>query len=128
MYKIKQFYVIIEKVPTLSGKLTWSHWYEMLSISDFNKIMYYVNQGEINNLDVRSLRKKIKNNEYERLDEITKNKLIHSEKTRITDFIKNPIIIRNSENYEIISERMLQKLILEDIESFMKNWEMHLVL
>lgn len=100
----------------------------MLSISDFNKIMYYVNQGEINNLDVRSLRKKIKNNEYERLDEITKNKLIHSEKTRITDFIKNPIIIRNSENYEIISERMLQKLILEDIESFMKNWEMHLVL
>ena len=25
LYKIKQFYNIIEKVPTLSGKLTWSH-------------------------------------------------------------------------------------------------------
>lgn len=60
LYKIKQFYNIIEKVPTLSGKLTWSHWYEMLSINDLNKIIYYVNQSEINNLDVRSLREKIK--------------------------------------------------------------------
>lgn len=43
LYKIKQFYNIIEKVSTLSRKLTWSHWYEMLSITDFNKIIYYVN-------------------------------------------------------------------------------------
>ena len=48
LYKIKQFYNIIEKVPTLSGKLTWSHWYEMLPINDTNKIIYYVNQCEIN--------------------------------------------------------------------------------
>lgn len=33
----------------MSGKLTWSHWYEMLSIKDINKIKYYVNQCEINN-------------------------------------------------------------------------------
>ena len=38
LYKIKQFYSIIEKVPTLSGKLTWSHWYEMLFINDIDKI------------------------------------------------------------------------------------------
>ena len=44
LYKIKQFYIIIQKVPTLSGKLTWSHWYEMLSIDDRNKIKYYVYQ------------------------------------------------------------------------------------
>ena len=59
LYKIKQFYNIIEKVPTLSGKLTWSHWYEMLSFDDINKIEYYVNQCEIYNLDVRQLRNKI---------------------------------------------------------------------
>ena len=33
LYKIKQFYNIIEKVPTMSGKLTWSHWYEILHIT-----------------------------------------------------------------------------------------------
>ena len=35
--------------------------------------------------------------------------------------MKNPIIIENSNNYETISEKVLQKLILEDIESFMKE-------
>lgn len=37
------------------------------------------------------------------------------------DFVKNPIIIKSSNNYEIISEKILQKVILEDIEAFMKE-------
>ena len=75
LYKIKQFYNIIEKVPTLSGKLTWSHWYEMLPINDINKIIYYVNQCEINNIDIRGLRSKVKSKEYESLQKILKPNL-----------------------------------------------------
>lgn len=116
LYKIKQFYNISEKVPTMSGKLTWSHWYEMLSIKDINKINYYVSQCEINNYNVRTLRIKIKSNEYERLDEVKRNKLIMKDKATVVDFVKNPIYIRNGSNYEIITEKILQKLILEDIE------------
>ena len=121
LYKIKQFYYIYQKVPTLSGNLTWSHWYELLSIKDINKIMYYVKQCEINNLDVRSLRKKIKSKEYERLDEQTKLKLITEEEPKVKDLIKNPIIINNKNRYETISEKVLQKIILEDISSFLKE-------
>jgi len=121
LYKIKQFYNIVEKVPTLSGKLTWSHWYEMLPINHIDKIIYYVNQCEMNNIDVRGLRSKIKSKEYERLPEDTKTKLIIQDKIEIKDLVPNPIIIKNSNNYEIISEKVLQKLILEDIESFMKE-------
>ena len=121
LYKIKQFYNIIEKVPTLSGKLTWSHWYEMLPINDINKIIYYVNQCEMNNIDVRGLRNKIKSKEYERLPEDTKTKLIIQDKIEIKDFVPNPILIRNKNNIEIVTEKALQKLILEDIESFMKE-------
>ena len=121
LYKIKQFYYIYQKVPTLSGNLTWSHWYELLSIKDINKIMYYVKQCEINNLDVRSLRKRIKNKEYERLDEQTKLKLITEEEPKVKDLIKNPIIINNKNSYETISEKVLQKIILEDISSFLKE-------
>ena len=40
---------------------------------------------------------------------------------RITDFVKNPIHIRNSNKKEIISEKILQKLILEDISTFLKE-------
>ena len=112
LYKIRQFYNIYEKVPTMSGNLTWSHWYEMLSIRDIDKIKYYVTQCEINNLDVRSLRNKIKNKEYERLDEKTKLKLINQEEPKVEDLIKNPIIIKNNSNYEVVSEKVLQGLIL----------------
>ena len=105
LYKITQFYNIIEKVPTLSGKLTWSHWYEMLSFDDINKIEYYVNQCEVYNLDVRQLRNKIKYNEYERIPVNARNKLKSRDDIRIIDFVKNPIHIRNSNKKEIISEK-----------------------
>ncbi|MBR1749071.1 MAG: DUF1016 family protein [Bacilli bacterium] len=44
-----------------------------------------------------------------------------SKKQRITDYIKNPIIISNKNRYEEISEKVLQKIILEDIPSFLKE-------
>ena len=121
LYKIIQFYNIYEKVPTTPGKLSWSHWYEMLSIKDINEIIYYVRQCENLVLTTRQLREKIKNNEYERLPEETKNKLITQEESKVEDLIKNPIIIKNASNYEIITEKILQKLILEDIPSFLKE-------
>ena len=73
------------------------------------------------NLSYRKLHEKIKSKEYERLPNITKNKLINKEKPKVSDFVKNPIIIKNNKNYEIISEKVLQRLILEDISSFLKE-------
>ena len=72
-------------------------------------------------MSIRQLREKIKLGEYERLPDGTRDKLINKEESNIVDFVKNPIIIKNSNNYEIIYEKILQKLILEDIESFMKE-------
>lgn len=119
LYKIKQFYDIYGKVPTMSGNLTWSHWYEMLSIKEIDKIVYYVNQCEINNLNVRDLRSKIKSQEYERLPKDTRNKIIKKDKLKVEDFVKNPILIKNSYNYNEISEKVLKQLILEDIDDFL---------
>lgn len=47
--------------------------------------------------------------------------MINKEQSNVVDLIKNPIMIKNNSNYKIISEKVLQKLILEDIESFMKE-------
>ena len=74
---------------------------------------------EQQNLSVRELRERIKNKEYERLDDKTKEKLISSKETSVVDFIKNPIAIKNATNKEIISEKVLQKVILEDIPNFL---------
>ena len=108
-----------QKMQTLSAQLSWSHYCELVSINDSIKFDYYKNISIKQNLSVRQLRERIKNNEYERLPEGTKNKLIVREETKVDDFIKNPIIIKNNSNYEIISEKILQKLILEDIPSFL---------
>ena len=123
LFRIKQFYNLIEKqkVSPLATQLTWSHYCELLSIKDINEINYYINISEKQNLSKRQLREKIKSKEYQRLDDNTKLKLINKEETVVSDFIKNPIIIRNKYNVakEHITEKILQKLILEDIENFL---------
>ena len=56
-------------------------------------------------LSVCELRIKIKNQEYERLDTNTKQRLITKEDNKVNDFIKNQILIKNKYNYESISEK-----------------------
>ena len=119
---MKKFYNLIKKMATLSPKLSYSHYVELLSYNDMNKINYYIKISEEQNLSVRELRSKIKNNEYERLDDKTKEKLKENKiNNEVTDYIKNPILINNKNNYNEISEKMLQKIILEDIPSFLKE-------
>ena len=114
-------FVSEEKLPTLSAKLSWSHYDEILKFDDVNKIAYYIKISEQQSLSVRQLRDKIKCNEYERLPEDTKNKLISQNESNVVDFVKNPIKIKNSNRYDIFSEKVLQKLILEDIEKFLEE-------
>ena len=120
MLKFYRF-VSAEKMPTLSAKLSWSHYDEILRFDDINKINYYIKIIEEQSLSVRKLREKIKSKEYERLPEETKNKLISNKKAHIEDFIKELIIIRDRNKYEEVSEKVLQKMILEDISSFLKE-------
>ena len=121
LFRMKQFYNMFcyEKVSTMSTQLTWSHYTELLPIKDKRKLLYYFNLCIDNNLDVRRLRDKIKSNEFERLPEDTRNKLINQDESNVVDFVKNPLLIRNSNKYAIFSEKVLQKLILEDIENFL---------
>ena len=119
--KMKKFYLLNLKLATLSPKLSYSHYVELLSKDNLDEINYYIMVAEQKNLSVRQLRERIKNKEYERLDDITREKLIAKEETTLADLIKNPIVIKNSNNREIISEKVLQQLILEDIPSFLKE-------
>ena len=114
----RRFYEVLIKHPTVSDKLSYSHYCELIWF-DIDKINYYIKIAEEQNLSVRELRQRIKNNEYERLDEETKNKLKNKEELKVPDLVKNPIQIRNTDGNNEISEKVLQKLILEDIPSFL---------
>lgn len=121
LWLMLKFYELNEKVQTLSAQLSWSHYCELLSFENTDKINYYIELVKNNNLSVRQLRERIKSNEYERLPESTKNKSVEKKDSDIVDFIKNPILIKNNNKYDIFSEKVLQKLILEDIENFLEE-------
>ncbi len=111
----------LQKMQSVTANLSWGHWIELLSIKNINEMKYYINQAEKLFLTTRELRQRIKNNEYERLDESTKEKLKEKEKLKLPDLVKDPIQIRNTSGNNEISEKVLQKFILEDIESFLKE-------
>ena len=116
---MRKFYLIFSKGHALRDQLTWTHYRELLVLNDINSINYYINITTMQNLSYRKLHDKIKSNEYERLDDNTKLKLITKEEVTISDNIKHPIIIKNKFDTEDISEKMLKRLILEDIDSFL---------
>ena len=104
----------------MCDSLSWSHYRTLLAVLD-NEVNYYIKICISNNLSVRELKLKIKNNEYKRLSKETKRKLMTQEKEKPEDLIKNPIIINNKYHYENISEKILQQLIVEDITAFLKE-------
>ena len=121
--RMRQLYLFFEqqKWSPVGTKLSISHIRELFCLNDSIEINYYVEQASKRNLSKRELANIIKNKEYERLPQDTKKKLIDKKESDIIDFVKNPIMIRNINNYEFISEKILKKLILENIESFMKE-------
>ena len=121
LWLMLRFYNLKGKMQTMSALLSWSHYVELLSIDNIDEINYYIMITEQQNLSVRQLREKIKNKEYERLDNQIKEKLITQKETTVVDFIKNPIAIKNITNKEIISEKVLQKVIIEDLDNFLKE-------
>ena len=123
LFRMKQFYNVFsnENVSTLLTQLSWSHYLLLISLNDYNEIIYYIKVAKDSNLSQRQLQEKIKSNEYERLPVETKNKISNSESLNVKDLVPNPILIKNNNNIDIINEKKLHNLILEDIESFMKE-------
>ena len=117
----RQFYRVIQNSPTMSDTLSWSHYIEIIWLKNNFEIEYYIMITANQNLSVRQLRERIKSKEYERLSEDTKVKIINNAKLEIQDLVKNPIVIKNPLNKEIITEKALKLLILEDIPSFLKE-------
>ena len=100
-------------------QMTWTHYRELLSLNDISEINYYIDVIIRENLSYRQLHERIKNQEYERLNTDTKLKLIENRELVAGDFVKNPIVITSDKHYEKISEKALQKLIMEDIDNFL---------
>ena len=123
LYGMRKFYKVFSnpKLNPLGSKLSWTHYRTLISIKDITKIKYYIERCIVLNLTKRELQAKIKNKEYERLDEQAKQKILTQENITIQDFIKNPILIKSQNKLTSITEKDLQNIILEDIPTFLEE-------
>ena len=64
---MRAFYLSYENCQTLSGKLSWSHYCELLSVADKDKRSFYEKEAIKSNWSVRELKRQISTSLYERL-------------------------------------------------------------
>ena len=97
----RQFYYF-SKSHTMCDDLIWPHYRTLLPLKNEKEIEYYIYICKNQRLSVRMLKIKIKNKEYDRLPESTKNKYIFKDKSKIKDLVPNPILIKNKKIMNII--------------------------
>ena len=112
-----------KKVNTVCSQsnLSWSHYKYLLKFDNEDERNYYINRCILNNLLVRGLINEIKTKSFDRLSYANKKhiKLITDKETSldIKDMSRDPILINIDDN-EKISEKILKKYILKELEHF----------
>ena len=121
LYKMRKFYEVFsnEKFSAVRRKLSWSHYRELMKIKNIDEIKYYITICEQQNLSYRQLCDKLKNCEYNRLNDETKDKLIYEEQLKVYDLIPKPIIIKSNTLNNVLTEYALKQSILNNLDEFL---------
>ena len=102
LQSMRILYLKYPKSQTLSGKLSWSHYLQLLQISDDSERGFYEKECENSNWSVRELSRQIKSSLYLRLllskGEVNKDKVMQLAKQGVTynnpnDLIKDPMVL-----------------------------------
>ena len=127
---MRRFYQEYKIQQTLSVKLTWSHYCELLAISDKNKREFYEQEAKNANWSVRELKRQINTSLYERLllskGEVNKQEVLNLalngiEINQPKDIIKDPYVFEFlgvPENKPML-EGDLEKALVRQIEKFL---------
>ena len=118
---MRQFYVLFEKGAALPHQLTWEHLRLLLPLKDINKVNYYIDISIRDNLSYRKLAERIKSNEYDRLSTEAKEKILNKEELSLIQSVPSPIVLVPNKSYEVYTEKILQEIIYENLDSFMKQ-------
>jgi predicted nuclease of restriction endonuclease-like (RecB) superfamily len=127
---MRRFYQEYQIQQTVSVKLSWSHYCELLSISDNDKRGFYENEAINANWSVREMKRQISTSLYERLllskGEINKKELLNLatkgiELTKPSDIIKDPYVFEflGLPEDKPVMESDLEKALVEQIEKFL---------
>lgn len=130
LQNMRAFYLAYEKCQTVSGKLSWSHYCELLSITDENKRSFYEKESINSGWSVRELKRQIDSSLYERLllssGYANKEKVLSLAQKGIeinqpADIIRDPYVFEflGVPETKPILESDLEKALVVQIEKFL---------
>jgi len=127
---MRRFYLSYPKQQTLSVKLSWSHYCELLNVSDMNARDFYEKEAINSSWSVRELKRQIETSLFERLllseGNANKEKVLSLAKQGITysrpnDILKDPYVFEFlgiPENKPML-EKDLGKALISRLEKFL---------
>ena len=130
LQNMRAFYISYPNYQTLSGKLSWSHYCELLIISDPDRRSFYEKECERSGWSVREMKRQISTSLFERLllsdGKANKEKVYElatkgQELAAPEDIVKDPYVFEFlgiPENKPVL-ESELEKALVRQIEDFM---------
>ena len=130
LQNMRLFYLSYPICQTVSGKLSWSHYCELLIISDPDRRSFYEKECERSNWSVRELKRQISTSLFERLllsrgkaniEKVYELATKGQELAKPEDIVKDPYVFEFlgiPENSEIL-ETELEKELIRRLEDFM---------
>ena len=130
LFNMRKLYITYPKFQTVSGKLSWSHYCELLSIENVDERNFYEKECLNSNWSVRELKRQLETSLFERLllseGKNNKKKVYELSKVGQTlnapeDVLKEPYVFEFlgvKENKPILEKDLEQKLV-KHIEEFL---------
>lgn len=119
LQNMRLFYLNYPICQTLSGKLSWSHYCELLTISDVDKRSFYEKEAEESRWSVRELKRQIESSLFERLllsrGEVNKEQVLELARQGV-DYSKPEDIIRDPYVFEFLGISENKPLLENDLE------------
>lgn len=130
LQNMRAFYLSYENCQTVSGKLSWSHYCELLSVADKDKRSFFEKEAINSNWSVRELKRQISTSLYERLllskGDVNKQQVLDLSLKGIEiaepkDIIKDPYVFEflGIPEDKPIMESDLEKALIQQIEKFL---------
>lgn len=125
--KMRKLYLTFPILQTLSAKLSWSHYVELLKINDPQERSFYMHECEQNNWGVRELKRQMNSMLFQRLA-LSKNKeevMMLAEKGQIIekpeDVVKDPYILEfvGLPELPVYKEGDLEKALIDNLSQFL---------
>lgn len=130
VYNMRQFYLSYPIFQTVSGKLSWSHYCELLSISDTDKRSFYEKEAVNSGWSVRELKRQIDSSLFERLllsrgdankEQVLALALHGNEIAQPEDIIRDPYVFEflGLPEDRPVMESDLEQALVQQIEKFL---------